>query len=483
MEERLHQTQQQRMQQRLLPLQVRYGRMLEMSGPEVEDEVRQMLDDNPALCEVHHEDASTGDDAFSETSEEIQLADFPNEDEIPYRQAISGSGTNAIASSYGSDYADDSVSLTDHLVAQLPDLRLSDTDNMVAIYVIGNLNENGYLERSPRSIAHDIEQVAAFTVTPYDVERIIEHIRQLDPAGVGASDLRDCLLLQLMRMPRTRDVDNATVIVDKYFEMFTLRHFRQLASAAGFSDEELKAAVDIIRTLNPKPGAAYNISSHEQRNNYIIPDFSVEADGDRLTVTALNVIPELAIETTFTADAEDAMSDRSDARLFVKQKREEAQDFIHLLHMRQTTLMRVMRAIVELQTPFFLDPSGDRSLLRPMILRQISEKTGLDISVISRATSGKYVATASGIYPLKMFFSERFHDEANDVSENRGDMSSHGVLEAIRTLINEEDKKNPLSDEAIAAELHRRGMDIARRTVAKYRERLGMPVARLRRTI
>ncbi len=482
MEERLHQTQQQRMQQRLLPLQVRYGRMLEMSGPEIEDEVRQMLDDNPALCEVHHDDTSIGDNSFSETSEEIQLADFPNEDEIPYRQVITGGGI-ASSSAFGSDFADDNISLADHLVAQLPDLRLSDTDNMIALYVIGNLNENGYLERSPRSIAHDIEQVASFSVTTDDVERVIDRIRQLDPAGVGASDLRDCLLLQLLRMPRTRDVANATAIVDKYFEMFTLRHFRQLTSATGFSDEELKAAIDIIRSLNPKPGAAYNITSHEQRNNYIIPDFAVEADGDRLTVSALNAVPELAIETTFSADAEDAISDRSEARLFVKQKREEAQDFIHLLHMRQSTLLRVMRAIVELQTPFFLDPSGDKSLLRPMILRQIAEKTGLDISVISRATSGKYVTTASGVYPLKMFFSERFHDDADDVSNSRSDMSSHAVLEAIKTLIDEEDKSTPLSDDAIAAELHRRGLDVARRTVAKYRERLGVPVARLRRTL
>ena len=481
MEERLNQSLDQRQQQRLLPLQVRYGRMLEMSGPEVEDEVRQMLDDNPALQQTESDIMDDGGDEFDETPEQVQLADYPDEDETPYYQRRSDSGRDQ-SDAYGPEVADDTESLSEHLIGQLADLRLDDRQLTIARYIIGNLDENGYLERDTAAIAYDIEQYTSTPLTRQDVETVLDMIRRLDPPGVGARDLRECLLLQLKR--RAGDapaVINARIIVNHYFDLFSLKHYPQLASALSLSMPQLHEAVAVIHSLNPKPGASYSISHQDQRRNYILPDFSVDVEGDTLSVSLLNHIPELSVESTFTVDAEQSLAPQSDARLFIKQKREDALEFIQLLQMRQSTLYKVMEAIVRLQAPFFLAQTGDKSLLRPMILRDVADYTGLDLSVISRAASGKYVTTSSGVYPLKMFFNERFRDGSADSDESRSEVSTHRILETIRTLVDGEDKRHPMSDEAITERLREAGFDMARRTVAKYRERLGLPVARLRR--
>lgn len=475
MEESLSLSQQQRLQQRLSPLQVKFVKMLEMSGPEVEDEVQRALDDNPAL-EAADINEPVSEDSFNESAEELRIADYAGEDEIPsYRlEAHNHSSSDAY---YEPVAVDSSSTLIDTLAAQLAEYNLSDRDRKTAMYVIGNLDDNGYLTRDSASIACDIEEQTGQPTTAADVKRMLDLVRRMEPAGVGAVDLRDCLLLQLRRRKPSPAVKTATEIVSHYFDLFSRKHYDRLASATGSSPTELRAAIDIIRTLNPKPAGVIGDDPAEERTRHIIPDFSVEIDDGDLHLTLLNNIPELQIEETFR---ENDMPERNDtprereASLFIRQKRDEATEFIKLLRMRQETLFNVMGAIAKIQRDFFMS-GDDESKLKPMILKDISAITGYDLSVISRATAGKYVATPYGVHPLKMFFNERPKD--ND------DTSSHEILSTIREIIEAEDKNKPLSDEAITAAISAKGYEIARRTVAKYREKLGIPVARLRKEL
>lgn len=301
-------------------------------------------------------------------------------------------------------------------------------------------------------------------------------VRSLDPPGIGAVDLRDALLLQLKRRTQTPDVMLATDIIRDYFDLFSLMHFDRIRSLTGADKDRLKEAMETIRSLNPKPGAQIS-STDDDRTHHISPDFLVEADGDILTLTLLNRIPRLQIEESFAAGTLPQSRRRSAetdaANAFIRQKRDEAATFIKVLETRQRTLFRVMSAIMQWQRDFFL--SDDPLTLRPMILKDISAVTGDDLSVISRATAGKYVATGQGVYPLRFFFNERRKDD--------NDTSSQVILDRLRTIIEQEDKSHPLSDAAITEILHNEGFDIARRTVAKYRERLGLPVGRLRKQL
>ncbi len=475
MEESLSLSQQQRLQQRLSPLQVKFVKMLEMSGPEVEDEVQRALDDNPAL-EAADINEPVSEDSFNESAEELRIADYASEDEIPsYRlEAHNHSSSDGY---YEPVAVDSSSTLIDTLAAQLAEYNLSDRDRKTAMYVIGNLDDNGYLTRDSASIACDIEEQTGQPTTPADVKRMLDLVRRMEPAGVGAVDLRDCLLLQLRRRKPSPAVKTATEIVSHYFDLFSRKHYDRLASATGSSPTELRAAIDIIRTLNPKPAGVIGDDPAEERTRHIIPDFSVEIDDGDLHLTLLNNIPELQIEETFrendTPERNDTPRER-EASLFIRQKRDEATEFIKLLRMRQETLFNVMGAIAKIQRDFFMS-GDDESKLKPMILKDISAITGYDLSVISRATAGKYVATPYGVHSLKMFFNERPKD--ND------DTSSHEILSTIRGIIEAEDKRKPLSDEAITAAISAKGYEIARRTVAKYREKLGIPVARLRKEL
>lgn len=481
MKEVLSQSLEQRMQLRLSPLQIRLVRMLEMSEPEIEEEVRRELDDNPAL-EVA--DSVAGDDSaeesFNETADDMQLADYASEDDIPpYRLGINNRS------------ADDSVfepvavagggSLIDYLMTQLAETEMSERQLDISRYVIGNLDDNGYMTRSLQQIEDDLAFDAGIEVPAEELKTVYNAIRRLDPAGVGANDLRDCLLLQLKRLPENDSTRLASEIVRDYFDIFSLRHFDRLASMLGVSRESLKAADEVIRSLDPKPASRIGESDADDRTRHIIPDFYVDVDqNDRVTVTMPNNIPDLVIERSFVAydnggEPRNASSGKrqSEAQSFITKKREEASDFIELLRMRRSTLMNVMEAIVRWQKDFFV--SEDEIRLRPMVLRDISSFTGLDISVISRATAGKYVATPGGVYPLKFFFNERVNDEE--------DASSHEILSSLKGLISDEDTTSPLSDDALTTMLNEMGYNIARRTVAKYRERLGIPVARLRKKI
>ncbi len=473
----LQQQQELKQLQRLTPMQVQFVRMLEMTGPELEGEVNRALDEMPALEIAENQGVTPDNDGFNETAEQVQLADYGNDDDIP--SYMLDARNRSVNDTYYTPVAvNDELTLAEDLTRQLSELPISPRQLTIASYIIGNLDSNGYLKRTPEAIADDITFTESVETEAAEVSKVIDIIRTLDPAGVGAVDLRDCLLLQLNRRQPTVEVITAREIITHYFDLFSKKHFDRLADLLGIDTERLTAAVDIISRLNPKPGNQLNDSAIEHSGRQIVPELQVEIDSDNnLTVSLLNNIPDLALSRSFSLDTPVSATltprQRTDAATFIRTRRDEAQAFIKTLRMRQSTLLNVMTAIASLQRDFFL--TGDETRLHPMILKDVAAVTGYDLSVISRATASKYVLAPSGIYPLKFFFNER--PKADD------DVTSHQITDAIKTIISQEDKRSPLPDETIAAMLSEKGFNIARRTVAKYRERLGLPVARLRKTI
>ena len=481
MKESLSQSLEQRLQLRLSPMQMRLVRMLEMTEPEIEEEVRREVDDNPALEVV--DTPAAGEEpteAYGESAEQMQLADYRDEDDIPpYRLEANNRSADDVRFEPVAVAAGES--LMESLMSQLAETDLSQRQLAIARYIVGNIDDNGYMTRTLPQIDDDLAIDAGIEVDMAEIKDIFARIRTLDPAGVGAYDLRDCLSLQLRRMPDSEAVRTAREIVDNYFDVFSLRHFDRLTSLLGISRESLREADEVIRSLDPKPASRFGESDADDRARHLVPDFYVEVDrNDRITVSMPGNLPELAIERSFDVDDEISVADtgetsmrKREALSFISSKRRDASDFIELLRMRRVTLMKVMEAIARWQREFFL--SEDESRLRPMVLKDIAGAIGMDISVVSRATAGKYVATQGGVYPLKFFFNER-------VSEDE-DASSREILLALRVLIQEEAPSSPLSDDALTARLTEMGYNIARRTVAKYRERLGIPVARLRKKL
>lgn len=473
------------LRQKLTPQQVQFVRMLEMTGPEIEEEVRRAVEDMPALeasDPADHADSALTEDgsAFNETPEQMSRADFASDDDIPdnyiprgafpARRDFSFPEPSTSPDAYGE-------SLYESLIRQLEQQQdVSDEERLAANHIIGNLDDNGYLTRDPRAIADDILMAEGADIPLDTVRRVWRLVRSLDPAGVGAADLRDCLLLQLDRLPRTTERLTASEVVRDYFDLFSKRHFDKIASSLGITREALDDALAVIGRLNPKPGAGMVPSGLDDRSRHITPDFLVEPDSDgNLTLTLLNRIPELSVAQTFAEDTPlppASPRETAAARLFLKSRRDDALGFIRLISMRQEALYRVMAAIMATQREFFL--TDDPARLRPMVLREIAAMTGYDLSVVSRATQGKYVATPRGLYPLKMLFNERS-------KENDDETTSPRISAFLAELIEAEDKSKPLSDERLTELLREKGLDIARRTVAKYRERLGFPVARLRK--
>lgn len=455
-----------------------------MSTPEIDEEIRHELDENPALEVVDQQKASDGESDgesdFNETAEQLQLADYRDEDDIPaYRLNAHNFSPDDLTDRFEPQQAAPAESMMDALTAQLAEQHLTDTQMQWARYIVGNIDDNGYLTRSLYQIADDLTMATSTDISADMLRPVYDAVRGLDPAGIAANDLRDCLSLQLHRMDGSDPaVADAVEIIDYYFDLFSLKHYERLMSEASLSRQRLKAATDLIVTLNPKPGRVFDSDSIDSRARHITPDFAVEVGGDTIAVTIPNNIPELAVEASFSADGESA-GVRADTKeqAFIRSRRQQATDFIDLLKARQHTLLAVMEAIARVQRKFFT--TGDAQTLVPLRLKDISEATGIDISVISRATAGKYVSTPMGMYPLKSLFIE----SASAISGGDPEATSLSVEKAISDLIAQEDAARPLSDDALTAVLQQRGFDIARRTVAKYRERLGLPVARLRRKI
>lgn len=478
--------QEQKLQQKLSPQQIQLMRLLELNEIELEERVKQELEENPAL-EEGEEYAST--DSYdndrdeeglpTESSEEIMLGDYSSEDDIPdYRL-----GTNNYSGSERNDYiqADNSSSFHDYLSEQLAMRKLDETEHHIAEYIIGNIDDNGYLQRTPASISDDLIFQIGIDVSAQEISEILQIIQDFEPAGVGASTLQECLLLQIERRSGTPANMLAYRIIDECFEAFTKKHYDKIIKQLNIEEEELRDAIHEINSLNPKPGSAW--SSGESNGEHIMPDFEVyEQDGSLVINLLSGHIPSLTVShqyremlDDYNAKKENRTSDRRNALLFVKQKLDSAQWFVNAVKQRQKTLTDTITAIVQQQEEFFL--SGLDSDIRPMVLRDIAEKTGYDISTISRATSTKYVQTPFGIYPLKHFFSEGMYNTEGD------EISTREIKHILQECIENENKSTPLSDDRLCELLRSKGYPIARRTVAKYREQMGIPVARLRKEL
>lgn len=470
--ESLRQVQQQALQQRLNIQNVALGRLLEMNMVQFEDEVRRELDDNPAL-ELKNGETDKETDDFNETPEQLQLADYADADDIPYYKLEAlNHEAGGTAFDPASVMPDDSDSVLDILLRRLSnETELQPDELNVARYIIGNLDSNGYLTRSLEDIADDMAINEGIEVSRNKLIKAFEAVRALEPAGIGAIDLRDCLLLQLDRLELTPEVLTAILIIKDNFELFAKKHYDRLGNAVGTSASDLERALRLIQSLNPKPAAS--LAGTPDSSPHIIPDFILDYDAttELFTVSLSGRQPDLGIEESFSATHQAGGRGSSEADAFIKKKRDEATSFIKLAEMRGATLLAIAKTIVSKQSAFFA--SGDPAEIRPMILKDISAVTGLDISIISRAVAGKYILAPHGVYPLKYLFNER--------SSASSDTSSLEILEAIKKLINNEDKSSPLTDQELTEKLQASGYDIARRTVAKYRERLGYPVGRLRK--
>lgn len=477
-------TQEQKLMQRLSPLQLQLVPLLQMNSLEIEEKVRSELDDNPALevCEesvTNLLDKDEDGETFNETSEDIQQADYRDEDDIPYyRTSISNRSAdddipNAIIISESS--------LVDYLMEQIHERNLNDTQLKIAEYIVGNIDDNGYLSRSLLAITDDLVFQTGLDVPEEDVKAVLDIVQDLEPAGVGALDLQECLLLQLKRKKDNPISLLSCRVVSELFDEFSKKHYDKITSALDIDEDTMKAIIADIRTLTPKPGNAITGIADESHAQQIIPDFNVDVEGENITLTLLNNIPELQIAESYTAiynsiqNSKVANRQTSDTYAAIKIKYEKASDFIKVLQKRQETLFRTMRSITIRQRDFFL--SGDETKIRPMILKDIAEDTGYDLSVISRATVNKYVSTQWGVFPMKYFFNEGLQHERGE------EVSSREIMTILKSVIDGENKSRPYSDEQLCTIMKKKGYEIARRTIAKYREKLSIPVARLRKEI
>lgn len=485
----LRQQLQQKLQQKLSPQQIQVIRLLELTTLELEERIKQEMVENPALDESASASESeqgpeTGDfdaeeEGGRETAEEISMGDYLSEDDIPSYKLE--------ASNYSKEKREEipfsgSSSFHDYLISQLGLRELSLEECQIAEYIIGNIDDDGYLRRELEAISDDLVFQAGLDAPKETIARILKIIQDFDPPGVGATSLQEGLLLQLDRCAKRPEVRLAGTIVKEMFEEFSKKHYDKIQRQLNISEEELKAAIHEIVLLNPKPGYAWSDSAGDNAN-LVVPDFIVEIQDDEIYLSMNNVnVPSLKVSPVYAEMYNDYMGnkrnqtrEKREALLFVKQKLDAAQGFIEAIKQRQQTLLNTMQVIIDLQREFFL--TGDDSTLRPMILKDVAERSGYDISTISRASNSKYVQTSFGVYSLKYFFSESMQNDSGD------EISTREVKNILQSCVDAEDKRKPLADDKLCDILKEKGYTIARRTVAKYREQLGIPVARLRKEI
>jgi RNA polymerase sigma-54 factor len=482
----LRQQQELKQIQRLSPLQMQVIKLIELNNVEVEDRIKQEIEENPALETTDNDlsESSVIDDEISEadnlTQDEMILGDYFSDDDIPdYR--LNKSERKSDTDFFEISYYDDK-SLHDYLFEQIGLMDLDSEKQTIAEYIIGNIDENGYLQRDLQSISNDLLFQQQLDVTPLQLEDILYEIQDLDPAGIGARDLQECLLIQLGREKQSEEVEIATTIITDYFEEFSKKHYDKIIRLLNITQEKLKDAIEVIISLNPKPGNTLGGTMQTAMNN-ITPEFIVDSYNGEVTIQLNNSnIPNLRVNRNFSemlkgyTDNKTSMSsDDKQAILFMKQKVDSAKWFIDAVRQRQNTLQRTMEAIVSIQYDFFL--TEDETMLKPMILKDVAEKTGFDISTISRVSNSKYVQTNTNIYPLKYFFSEAMQTVDGE------DISSREVKSILMESIENENSAKPLTDEQLTKILNSKGYVIARRTVAKYREQLNIPVARLRKKL
>jgi len=479
---------QQSLQQRLSPQQIMYVRLLELPVVEMEDRIKQELVDNPALEEgvdMHDReetnDSEYGDEAseYAENDErDMSLDDYRTEDDIPeYKLAELREREDRreeIPFTSG-------VSLQDYLFDQLALRNLSERERKIGEYIIGNIDDNGYLRRDLVSITDDLIFKAGIDVDKDEIRAVLDVIQDFEPAGIGARDLRECLMLQLKKKQPTVYTQQAIAIVTYYFDAFAKKHYDFIRRNLDVDDDGLRNILREITSLNPKPGGNYNTVNTASMQ--VVPDFIVETNNDELTLILNHYgIPSLHVSREYVQMFDDYSASKanqtSEMRAtiqFVKQKLEAAQWFIDSIRQRQETLRRTMQAIIDMQREFFL--TGDETRLKPMILKDVAQRSGYDISTVSRVSNSKYVQTNYGILPLKFFFSESAQNESGE------EISTRGIKLMMKQLIDAEDKHNPLTDDILSDALKEKGYRVARRTVAKYREQMDIPIARLRKEL
>jgi len=483
----LKQQLQQKLQQKLSPAQIQVIKMLEVPTLELEERIRQELEENPALeegAEPESDSEEIDDDLKIDdggNNEDIDLDEYMADDDIPDYKLK----TNNTSKDDKHEDIPFSAGMTFHefLIDQVGLMQLSEKDRLLTEYVIGNIDDEGYLRRTPEAMVDDIVFQSGVQTTDKEINRIIHLVRQLDPAGVGALNLKECLLLQLERKEQTREVKLSKRLIGEYFEDFSKKHYDRIQRGLEMDDTMLKKVMNEIIHLNPKPGNAWSGNILEKSMTTIVPDFNLENEEGQLTVSLNNSnVPELRVNSTYndmfqdyTGNKQNQNREMKDAVMFVKQKIDSARWFIDAIKQRQQTLLTTMMAIVEFQHEFFIE--GDDTYLKPMILKDIADRTGFDISTISRVSNSKYIQTEFGIFPVKYFFSESM---TNDVGE---EVSTREIKQILMQCVENEDKQKPVTDEALAEVLKTKGYIIARRTVAKYREQLSIPVARMRREI
>ena len=483
--------QQQRMQLHLSPSQILAVRLLEVPTYELGQRINEELQENPALEEAEQplrteEDNYSDDMQTDDYQNPLQNEDFDydayiQDDEIPDYRLHNPSGGNTeqmpeLPMTAG-------VSFTEYLKSQVYLTKMDKPDRHIAKFIIGNIDDDGYLRRSPEEMSDDLAFREGLSVGEDKIRQIIAEIQRFDPPGVGAKDLQECLLIQLRQLPSSESVALAIRVIEDCFDDFSHHRYDRVCQYCVIEEDDLKQAIQEITRLNPKPGSAWNGTVYERQLNTVIPDFIIETHNGEQTVT-LNTgdLPELRISREYSRMIEDYARNENnqttqmrEAVMFVKQKIDAARWFIDAINQRNETLLKTMNAILEKQKDFFLE--GDATYLKPMILKEIADMTGYDVSTISRVSNSKYVQTEFGIFPLKFFFT------ASITNSEGEEVSNREIKQVMQEIIAGEDKSQPLNDFRIVEVMKAYGYNIARRTVVKYREELGIPVARLRKKV
>jgi RNA polymerase sigma-54 factor len=494
----LRQSQQQKLLQKLSPQQIQLMKLLQIPTANLEERIKEEMEENPALetgtdqeGQDEYDTQDNEDSDFDSDTEEVELSNDTAEkvdlDDFLRREDDEG------GADYGDDYYGNNdnerpgspvrveTSFHEHLLDQLGMLELDERSHKIAEQIIGSLDEDGYLRREVTALVDDLAFGQNIHTSPEEVSELIQQIQQFDPSGIAAWTLQECLLLQLKRIkPQTKIVKSAIELIDRYFNEFIKKHYDKIQRQLGLDSEMFKEVIGIIIRLNPKPGSAYAVVNKAQ--SYIIPDFFVFNNNGvlELTLNSKNA-PELRISEGYKEmmrayDRGDKKDKRQkEALIFIKQKLDAAKWFIDAIKQRQHTLLHTMQAILNFQSEFFL--TGDETALKPMILKDIALMTGLDVSTVSRVANSKFVQTEFGTYRLKYFFSEALQTESGE------EVSTREVKTILNDIIGAENKRKPHSDERLTEMLQEKGYNIARRTVAKYREQLNIPVARLRKEL
>lgn len=475
----------QKLEQRLSPQQIQLMKLLQVPTMELDQRIKQELEENPALeegADELDEDYGDADDDYddneNEFDDDFDISDYFDDETPDYKTQVNNKSKDdeerVIPLSV-------EASFQEKLMDQLHLLDLNDDEFQIADTIIGNLDESGYLNREVDAIVDDLAFSSNILVTEQQVEAVLKLVQELDPAGIGARDLRECLILQIARKQDGNiTLFTAKKILEDHFEEFTKKHYDKIQKKLEIDDDDMKDAIDAIIRLNPKPGGSMREGSKNLQQ--VIPDFLISEFEGRLdlSINARNT-PELKVsrdyEQLMRSYAEGARTSKADkeALTFVKSKLDGAKWFIDAIKQRNNTLLTTMEAIMNYQREYFL--TGDETRLKPMILKDIAEIVGLDISTISRVANSKYVQTAFGVYSLKYFFSESLSTDSGE------EVSTREVKKILSDAISAENKRKPLTDEHLAKLLNDKGYNIARRTIAKYREQLNIPVARLRKEL